>query len=82
MAKRNIGMWLYQNSGGEQIQKKMIKKLKERDIDVIANINLKDAIAKNGHIIYEVKDKKIKLDKLDLFFSYNAGEQTDRKSVV
>ena len=76
MAKRNIGMWLYQNSGGEQIQKKMIKKLKERDIDVIANINLKDAIAKNGHIIYEMKDKKIKLDKLDLFFSYNAGEQT------
>ena len=63
MAKRNIGMWLYQNSGGEQIQKKMIKKLKERDIDVIANINLKDAIAKNGHIIYEMKDKKVKLDK-------------------
>ena len=79
MAKRNIGMWLYQNSGGEQIQKKMIKKLKERDIDVIANINLKDAIAKNGHIIYEMKDKKIKLDKLNLLFSYNAGEQTTYK---
>ena len=76
MAKRNIGMWLYQNSGGEQIQKKMIKKLKERDIDVISNINLKDAIAKNGHIIYEMKNKNLKLDKLDLFFSYNAGEQT------
>ncbi len=76
MAKRNIGMWLYQNSGGEQIQKKMIKKLKDRDIDVIANINLKDAIAKNGHIIYEMKNKNVKLDKLDLFFSYNAGEQT------
>lgn len=39
MAKRNIGMWLYQNSGGEQIQKKMIKLLKERDIDVLANVN-------------------------------------------
>lgn len=54
----------------------MIKKLKDRDIDVIANINLKDAIAKNGHIIYEMKNKNVKLDKLDLFFSYNAGEQT------
>lgn len=28
MAKRNIGMWLYQNSGGEQIQKKNDKKAK------------------------------------------------------
>ncbi len=76
MAKRNIGMWLYQNSGGDVIQKKMIKKLKERDIEVLPNINLKDAIAKNGHIIYEMKNKNLKLDKLDLFFSYNAGEQT------
>ena len=72
MGKRNIGMWLYQNSGGVEIQKKMIKKLNDRDINVIPNINLKEAIAKNKHIIHN----KIKLDKLDLFFSYNAGEQT------
>lgn len=76
MAKRNIGMWLYQNSGGDVIQKEMIKKLKERNIEVLPNINLKDALAKNGHIIYEMKNKNLKLDKLDLFFSYNAGEQT------
>lgn len=72
MSKRNIGMWLYQNGGGNKIQEKMIKLLKERDIDVLPNINLRDAIAKNGHILYN----DIKLDKLDLFFSYNAGEQT------
>ena len=76
MAKRNVGMWLYQNSGGDVIQKKMVKKLKDRDIDVLTNLNLKNTIAKNGHIIYEMKNKKLKLDKLDLFFSYNAGEQT------
>jgi hypothetical protein len=31
MSKRNIGMWLYQNSGGEQIQKKMkvMRRVKE-----------------------------------------------------
>jgi len=69
---RTIGMWLYQNSGGDKIQKKLIKKLKERDIDVIPNLNLRNAVAKNGHIYYD----KLKLDKLDLFFSYNAGEQT------
>jgi ribosomal protein S6--L-glutamate ligase len=72
MGKRNIGMWLYQNSGGEQIQKKMIKLLKEREINVIPNLNLRNAVAKNSHILHD----KLKLDKLDLFFSYNAGEQT------
>jgi len=70
--KRTIGMWLYQNGGGEAIGKKIIKKLKERDIDVIDNINLRYATAKNGNIVHN----GIKLNKLDLFFSYNAGEQT------
>lgn len=72
MGRRRIGMWMYQNGGGDKIQKKMIKQLNERGIEVIPNINLRDAIAKNGHILWN----DIKLDKLDLFFSYNAGEQT------
>ncbi len=72
MGKKKIGMWLYQNGGGNKIQEKMIKKLKEREIDVLPNINLRDAIAENGHILWN----DIKLNKLDLFFSYNAGEQT------
>ena len=72
MKKRKIGMWLYQNGGGDAIQEKIIRKLKEREIETLANINLRDAVAKNGHIIWNDK----KLDKLDLFFSYNAGEQT------
>ena len=73
MAKnKTIGMWLYTNGGGDKIAKKIIKKLQKRDIDVINNINLRNSTAKNGHILYN----DIKLDKLDLFFSYNAGEQT------
>ena len=70
--ERTIGMWLYQNGGGDAIGKKIIKKLKEREIDVIDNINLRNATARNGNIYYG----KTKLNKLDLFFSYNAGEQT------
>jgi ribosomal protein S6--L-glutamate ligase len=70
--KRNIGMWLYQNSGGEAIGKKIKDKLRERDIKTIDNINLRHATAKNGNIVHN----KVKLNKLDLFFSYNAGEQT------
>ena len=69
---KTIGMWLYTNGGGDKIAKKIIKKLQNRNIDVVNNINLRNATAKNGHILYE----DIKLDKLDLFFSYNAGEQT------
>jgi len=69
---RTIGMWLYNNGGGDKVGKKIIKKLKDRNIDVIDNINLRKAVAKNGNILYN----DIKLNKLDLFFSYNAGEQT------
>ena len=69
---RKIGMWLYQNGGGDIIEKRIIKKLKEREIETFSGINLRDAIAKNGHILHD----GVKVDKLDLFFSYNAGEQT------
>jgi ribosomal protein S6--L-glutamate ligase len=65
-------MWLYRNCGGDKIAKRIIKKLKDRNIETIDNINLRHAIIKNGHITHN----KITLDKLDLFFSYNAGEQT------
>lgn len=70
--KRTIGMWMYSNSGGENIAKKIIKSLKERDIKTINDINLRHAVARNKNIIH----KGIKLNKLDLMFSYNAGEQT------
>jgi len=69
---RKIGMWLYSNSGGDKISKKIIKKLRQRDIKTIDNVNLRYAIAKNGNILFNNE----KLNKLDLFFSYNAGEQT------
>jgi len=70
--KRTIGMWLYKNGGGEAIGKKIIKQLKERNINTIDDINLRDATAKNANIVHN----GVKLNKLDLMFSYNAGEQT------
>ena len=69
---RKIGMWLYNNGGGDKIQKKIVKKLKDREIETVTDINLRQAVAKNGHILHD----DMKIDKLDLFFSYNAGEQT------
>ena len=75
---RKIGIWLYQNSGGDVIQEKIIKKLKDRDMDSITGLNLRNAIAKNTDIIFRDDNSNhiIRLNKLDLFFSYNAGEQT------
>lgn len=78
--KRKIGMWLYKNGGGEAIAQKMIQKLNERDIKVINDINLRHAVAKNGNIIHH--ETKTKLNKLDLFFSYNAGEQTQYQTYL
>lgn len=69
---REVGIWMYQNGGGDKIEKKLVKKLKERDIKAVTGLNLRNAIVKKGSILY----KKRKLDELDLFFSYNAGEQT------
>ena len=75
---RQIGMWLYKNSGGDKIQQKIVKKLRERDIETVTDINLRHAVAKNGHILYD----KLKVDELDLFFSYNAGEQTQYQTFL
>jgi len=69
---RKIGMWLYQNGGGNVIQEKMVKKLYDRGIDTITGLNLRDAVARNDGIYIN----NLKLNDLDLFFSYNAGEQT------
>jgi len=72
MATHKIGMWMYKNSGGDQIQDSLIQKLKERDIETIPDLNLRDAIAKNGKIVCH----DTVMEDLDLFFTYNAGEQT------
>ncbi len=72
MSKPRIGMWMYQNSGGDQIQKKMIDLLRERDILTTPELNLRHAVAKNGTIVCN----DTVMEELDLFFSYNAGEQT------
>lgn len=78
MDERTIGFWLYQNGGGDKIQEKFIKKLKDREIEVITGLNLRHAVAKNAEIVCNGDNghKDVRVNELDLFFSYNAGEQT------
>lgn len=78
MSKRTVGMWIYQNGGGDIIQRKLKNKLLEREIDVITGMDLNKAIVSNGSIFCDTQGKctyDIK-KSIDLFFSYNAGEQT------
>jgi ribosomal protein S6--L-glutamate ligase len=63
---------MYQNGGGDVIEKKLVKKLYDRGIDTVTGLNLRDAVAKNSGIYIN----NLKLNDLDLFYSYNAGEQT------
>jgi ribosomal protein S6--L-glutamate ligase len=72
MDRRKIGIWMYQNGGGDVIEKKLVRKLHEREIECITGLDLNDAYAENNHIYC----KGTKMEELDLYFSYNAGEQS------
>ncbi len=67
-----VGIWMYQNSGGDIIQNKLVNKLDERGHEVVTGINLRHAHAETGKLIWN----DMNLYDLDCFFSYNAGEQT------
>lgn len=68
-----IGMWMYHNGGGKAIQDQIIEQLNERDIRVLNDLHLQYATAKNGHI----SCNGVNMENLDLYFSYNAGQQTN-----
>lgn len=72
MTRKQVGIWMYENSGGSQIQQKMVDLLREREIESVCGLNLAKACAKDGTVFCQGKD----LSELELFFSYNAGEQT------
>ncbi|GGA72355.1 hypothetical protein GCM10011369_12660 [Neiella marina] len=72
MAKHQVGFWLYENGGGLAIQDKFTKQLLERDIEVVEDLNLRAASASGGSIVCH----GLKMEELSLYFSYNAGQQT------
>lgn len=70
--KRKVGIWMYTNSGGEAIQEKIEAQLREREIEVTRGLDLRFAHADRNGIICNGTN----MCELDLFFSYNAGQQT------
>ncbi|MFT6896358.1 MAG: ribosomal protein S6--L-glutamate ligase [Paraglaciecola sp.] len=67
-----IGLWLYQNSGGAEIQRQLVDQLLAKGVHTIPNLDLGHATASNGEILCN----GIIMENLDAFFSYNAGQQT------
>ena len=77
MSKRKVGIWLYQNGGGDIIEAKIVAKLAERGIEAELGLNLRDAYVESGSILCgNRKGEMIRMEELDAFYSYNAGEQT------
>ena len=69
---KNIGIWMYQNSGGKEIEQKIVNQLRQRDITSQTGLNLRYAVSKDGKLFIDNSC----LNELDLYFTYNAGEQT------
>lgn len=69
---RTVGLWMYQNGGGDAIEQKIILNLLERGINSVTGLDLRYANTSSG----SMQCKGVELFDLDLFFSYNAGEQT------
>ncbi|WP_201352146.1 ATP-grasp domain-containing protein [Hydrogenimonas urashimensis] len=77
MSGRRVGIWMYQNGGGDVIEEKIVAKLKERGIEAVTGLNLRHAYVENGRTLCPGKTGDIVvMEELDAFFSYNAGEQT------
>ncbi|RXJ74049.1 hypothetical protein CS022_05245 [Veronia nyctiphanis] len=72
MSLATVGLWMYENGGGREIERKIVQNLKEREIDCHTGLNLRDAIARDGKIIC----KDIIMEELDAFVSYNASQQS------
>tara|TARA_R110000744_G_scaffold118012_1_gene220509 strand:- start:7837 stop:8775 length:939 start_codon:yes stop_codon:yes gene_type:complete len=67
-----IGIWMYQNGGGSEIELQLVDLLRDKGIRAITNLDLANSSAHAGELVCN----GIVMESLSAFFSYNAGEQT------
>lgn len=67
-----VGLWMYQNGGGQAIEDALTNRLSDLGISTLRDLNLGSACSKMG----QTWCNGTIMEHLDLFFSYNAGEQT------
>ena len=64
-----VGMWMYQNGGGSEIEQQLVELLKKKGISTITNLDLVNAVGSEHGIICN----DVLMADLACFFSYNAG---------
>lgn len=67
-----VGLWMYRNGGGSEIQQQIVKMLNDKNIKTITDLDLANANARGGEIICN----GVTMESLSAFFTYNAGEQS------
>lgn len=68
----HVGLWMYENGGGKEIQQLLANKLNQSGIQVTTDLNLRHARASNG----QIECNGLVMEQLNAFLSYNAGQQT------
>lgn len=72
MDNRMVGIWMYQNGGGDVLQEKLVTKLRQHDYQTVTGLDLCHATANRDGIFCNGTN----MQELALFFTYNAGQQS------
>lgn len=76
---KTIGLWMYNNDGGNIIQKKLIKELKLSGFEVINSFDMRNCYCLNGKVYTE---DNMDLTKLDVLYHMNADEQNNHQQDI
>ena len=67
-----VGIWMYQNGGGSEIEKHLVSLLRKKGINSITNLDLNNAVGSEQGIICN----NVAMADLSCFYSYNASGQS------
>lgn len=73
MKKKTVGLWMYTNDGGSAIQEKLKERLKDKNIQVVNDFDMRLCYCQNGRVYTQ---KGFDLSSVDVFYHMNADEQT------
>lgn len=76
---KTVGLWMYNNDGGNIIQKKLIQELKLSGFKVINSFDMRNCYCLNGKVYTE---DNMDLTKLDVLYHMNADEQNNHQQDI
>lgn len=76
---KTVGLWMYNNDGGNIIQKKLIQELKLSGFEVINSFDMRNCYCLNGKVYTE---DNMDLTKLDVLYHMNADEQNNHQQDI